>query len=718
MNLTFYPPSPVNVPKNFTALTSSYQLRAWLAVLAVFTFFILYFALVAAMAYLVYYAITYDMGRINRLTIFLKIGAIAGTLMLFAFTLKFIFKLKSYKPENRLKLNLKQHPHLKSFIDQICKETGAPKPKAVYIDPDVNAYVAYTNVWLSLIFPTRKDLTLGFGLTGALNLSEFKAVTAHEFGHFAQSSMKIGSYILSANTIIHDMIFSRDRWDVLLDDWRQSDLRLAIFAWLITPVIWVIRQILNLFYQFLNIMYSSLSREMEFNADKYAVSVTGSDAIVSALWKLDNAALTWNNTLNYAYVASKKSVFVKNLYIHNHLALDRYAPIQNELLQHLPRDQRGGKKFFAKSEVSKVSMYASHPPNDLREDNAKAPYVEGEMDEREPWALFTSPEVLQEQMSALIYKQYLGKYPEEFKSEAEFEAFIEAETQGKDLLEEYYNTFESRFFHIPEPEKLLEKAQEKRFYHPDQTTLDQLKKELKTLMQPIENIQELMLKAQQVAEGSHQENSLAYNGVIYKKKNLHEGYNLMAYDMDKLLQESFVDWDADFCAFHYALAKKVQKTDQLSALYHQHREFCYLYRRFVAIRSDIYSELNNLQSREDDITQFEINTLANQVIQYFKEMNEDIDQLDQLAFVPLPNIDNVEELKANILEARAFHIQGGNIFENGGFDRMMQELEYAISHCQHLDQKSMAVILLVHKDLQGQFQASESSDQAGEAVQN
>ena len=85
----------------------------------------------------------------------------------------------------------------------------------IFIDPDVNAYVSYTNVWLSLFFPTRKELTIGLGLVSTLNVSEFKAVIAHEFGHFSQKSMKIGSYIHSANTIIHDMIYNRDKWDVV-----------------------------------------------------------------------------------------------------------------------------------------------------------------------------------------------------------------------------------------------------------------------------------------------------------------------------------------------------------------------------------------------------------------------------------------------------------------------------------------------------------------------
>jgi len=163
MTSTLYPPSPTKIPKKLTALTPSYQFRAFLAILAILLFFILYVAMVIALGYLAYYAIIYEMGQVNKITILLKIGAIAGSFMLFVFTLKFIFKLKNHKRENRIKLEKSKNPELWSFINQICKETGAPKPKSIYVDPDVNAYVAYSNMWLSLFLPVRKELTIGMG---------------------------------------------------------------------------------------------------------------------------------------------------------------------------------------------------------------------------------------------------------------------------------------------------------------------------------------------------------------------------------------------------------------------------------------------------------------------------------------------------------------------------------------------------------------------------
>ena len=86
MTTTYYPKSPVVADKKLTSLTSTYQLKAFLSILAIILFFILYFALVASLGYLAYYAVIYDMGSINKLTILMKVGAIAGAVMLFVFT--------------------------------------------------------------------------------------------------------------------------------------------------------------------------------------------------------------------------------------------------------------------------------------------------------------------------------------------------------------------------------------------------------------------------------------------------------------------------------------------------------------------------------------------------------------------------------------------------------------------------------------------------------
>lgn len=694
MTTNLYPPSPKSVPKKLTALTASYQTRAFLAILSIILFFVLYGALVVALSYLVIWAFTYDMVSVNKLTILGKIGAIAGTVMLWFFTLKFIFKLKNHKRENRIKLKKKDYPQLWEFILKICEETGAPKPKAIYADPDVNAYVSYTNMWLSLFLPVRKELTIGLGLVSCLNLSEFKAVMSHEFGHFSQSSMKIGSYIISANTIIHDMIFARDKWDDLLDQWRASDLRLSFAAWIITPVIWIIRQILNLFYQFLNIMYSSLSREMEFNADKVAISTSGSDAIISGLWKLDSGFEKWNNTINYAYLASQKKLFTQNLYTHNNLSLARIKEAQMAMLEALPADNRGGKTYFTSSEHSKVNMYASHPPNDMRQDNAKVPFVECESNEDSPWLLFNNKEALQIEMTKLIYKQYVNKIPQEFCSTDEFENFISSENHGKELLNEFGNSFENRFLNIPEIETIendLDGVDLKASAYND------LKHRLETIMQPIKEIENLMLKAGEIAGGTTKENSFAFKGKTYKKRTIQEGYNELLTEREKLFSENFIEWDTDFCKFHLALAKKFGDQNLLKNLYKQHQELTIFYKKTVAVKNTIYGELAQLQAQE--VSESDVRRFGFRVNDLVVSLNDDLKNFDNMTFVALPNIDSIDDLKEAIIDGGEFRKQVGNIFENGGFNILLTNIENAIVHCQRLDQKNLGVILEYHKKL-------------------
>ncbi len=443
-------------------------------------------------------------------------------------------------------------------------------------------------------------------------------------------------------------------------------------------------------------MYSSLSREMEFNADKVAVSTSGSEAIVSALWKLDGGSQHWNNTMNHAYLASQKKLFVSNLYEHNNLAIERTSDTQKDQLDQLPNDERGGRLFFASSENSKVGMYASHPPNDQREHNAKIPFVPCKEDERSPWLLFAKREEIQEKMTQLIYKEYLSKTLETTVAPEVFEKFIHDESKGNDLLEEYENTFENRYLHIPEKEVLLNKINE--FKDADLKTVADLKKQLVSLMKPIREIESLMMKAQQISNGTIKDKSFTFNGETYKKKDLNEGYQKLLTKREQLFNEDFKEWDTTFCAVHLAMAEKAGKKASLMDHYIQHKEIAHVYKSLVTIKNTVYGELNHLQSRTD-VTEREVKKFGDKVNDLVYGINKEIDKLDDITFIPLPNIDSRSELKEAIIEGGEFKKYRGNMFEGDGFATIMTSIENAIVHCQRIEQKSIGAILLFQKEL-------------------
>jgi len=207
----WYPPTPPEVPPNLTTPGSSYRLRVLIVLTSLILFLLLYVGLVAGSGYLTYYSFTQlspeqPPPKARRTTSrytpppktetsgggwWLIVGITSGVFCLFL--VKGLFKWQRSGPELRVEITEKDQPVLFAFIRRLCQDTRAPFPHRVFLTPDVNAAVFYNRSFLSLILPTPKNLLIGLGLINRLNLSEFKAVLAHEFGHFSQNSMKLGS---------------------------------------------------------------------------------------------------------------------------------------------------------------------------------------------------------------------------------------------------------------------------------------------------------------------------------------------------------------------------------------------------------------------------------------------------------------------------------------------------------------------------------------------
>ena len=611
-----YPLAPQKLPPKLTQLPGVYKFKVALAILSIILFFALYFSLVGFSLWLLNETFFYSMDTINKWTILLKISAVAFALAFAIFSIKFLFHLKNVQPANRIEVDLKKESRLAEFIENICKETGAPRPKKVFVDPDVNAYVSYSNVWLSLFFPTRKNLTIGLALVEALNLSELKAVVSHEFGHFAQRSMKIGSYIHSANSIIHHMVFTRDKWDEILDHWRALDIRLSFGAWFLTPVIWLVRQLMFLFYRMLNRMHSLLSQEMEFNADKVAVSTSGSLPIVSSLWKLEYGQRSWSRVLNNALLALKKDIRVKNLYTHNAFSMERMREEISTSLQALKPDDRGGKMYFSSSANSKIGMYESHPPNDKRETNAKTPFVTADLVELPAWSVFKHPEEIQERMTHLVYKDYLGSKQREITEAAIFEQFIVQEIQDMDRLEAHGKSFVNRFIAVPDEVEIKKNSDAD-----EGLEMNELWSRLAELMKPIEEIEQKMELAGQIAQGTSRLTKVEVEGKTYTKKQMPLAFNKLSRRREEIFNgPDFVAWDAAFCSSFYRKANVKGRGQQVMNHLNFHRMLTASYRVVVYANKKILDRLEFVQNK-GEVGQREILLLSQDVKTSVAEIN-------------------------------------------------------------------------------------------------
>ncbi|MBX9623354.1 MAG: M48 family metalloprotease, partial [Gemmataceae bacterium] len=394
----------------------------------------------------------------DRSGLWLVVGGLASGLLCL-FLVKGLFKRSRAGGGARVEVTEADQPALFAFLRRLCKDTNAPFPHRVYLVPDVNAAVAFDESFLNLVFPSRKNLIVGLGLVNRLDLAEFKAVLAHEFGHFSQNSMRLGSYVYSANRIVGDVVYGRDWLDDFVGVLRRTDIRIAVFAWGFSGGLWVLRKGLERLFKLTNFANSSLSRQMEYNADLVAVSVTGSDPLVTALARLDFAGETLGQAWGDLRAAADHKRYSRDLYYHQtkaagYLRARRNDPALGEVPP-LPDDPGETIKVFKPEDTGVPAMWATHPANHLREENAKSRYVRGPADPRPAWVLFADPDRVREAVTRKVYETAELHPPAGLEDPAEVQAFIDAEHAGTTYDAKYHGLYENRYVRPGEPAELF-----------------------------------------------------------------------------------------------------------------------------------------------------------------------------------------------------------------------------------------------------------------------
>ncbi|MFC5740556.1 M48 family metallopeptidase [Dyella tabacisoli] len=396
---TMYPTGPTEVPAAFTRPGPSYRRHAWLAVGGLLLFMLLYFALTA------WFVMT-GLGELMKLNSdggFAQVAVGVGSLFLAFFMIKALFFIKKGGRNDGIELTRAEQPRLFAFLERIADEAGAPRPHKVYVTGRVNAAVFYDLSLLNLLFPSRKNLEIGLGLVNMLNLGEFKAVCAHEFGHFAQRSMAVGRWVYTTQQIAAHIVGRRDALDTFLRQLSRMDLRIAWVGWLLGLVIWALRAVVDVTFRLVVIAQRALSREMEMQADLVAVSLTGSDALVLALHRLQVVDDAWDRTMIFlrGEVANQRpprDVFAVHQALAERLRLIYNDPDYGNRLQ-VPGEGAAAFRVFNSELAQPPRMWSTHPMNHERETNAKRIYLFAPADERSAWEVFDDSLDLRERMT-------------------------------------------------------------------------------------------------------------------------------------------------------------------------------------------------------------------------------------------------------------------------------------------------------------------------------
>jgi len=260
--------------------------RLWIAIVAAVMVLLplVYLAIVGLFAILLVYH------AVNNVTIFQKFGKgsgaakfalfvyvaplLAGGAVL-GFMVKPLFARRPRGPKQRV-LDPEVEPLLYAFVDGICDTVGAPRPARIAVDSQVNAS-AHLEGGLWGVLGGELVLTIGLPIAAGLTLKQFAGVLAHEFGHFSQRvGMRLYVLINMINMWFARVVYERDSWDEALEGWsKQGNFYVIVFVAVIRLTVWMTRRVLWVLMMLGHVVSGFLSRQMEFDADRYQARMVG-----------------------------------------------------------------------------------------------------------------------------------------------------------------------------------------------------------------------------------------------------------------------------------------------------------------------------------------------------------------------------------------------------------------------------------------------------------
>lgn len=404
-----YPPGPINVPTSVTESSPAFKKEVKSVLSSIVLFFIVYlllFILAIGLSAACVAGGIFIVSVIRHIIAILAgIGLIGVGIMVLVFLVKFLFAVSKFDRSGSVEIKEAEQPQLFAFIRQLTIDTQTPFPKKIYLSPEVNACVFYDSSFWSMFLPVKKNLQIGLGLVNALNLSEFKSVMAHEFGHFSQRSMKLGSFVYQVNRIIFNMLYDNNSYGNFLRSAASVSDTFALFVGITVKIVQGIQWILQKMYAIINRSYMSLSREMEFHADAVAASVSGSNNCISALQRIELAGSGYQLVINKYDELYKEKIVAQNIYPNHRAVLNQLASEFNlSVVNELPvvnRDFLNGNNL---SRVNYKDQWASHPTTEERENHLNALGLVVETDNSSAWVLFSEKEKLQEILTRKLYQ--------------------------------------------------------------------------------------------------------------------------------------------------------------------------------------------------------------------------------------------------------------------------------------------------------------------------
>lgn len=263
-----------------------------------------------------------------------------------------------------LRITEETDPKFVYFVHAVCKKVGAKKPSVIYLSMEANASAALKSFWS--LFSNELILTVGFPLVSCMNAQSVAGILAHEFGHFSQTASLRGYYLINVvNRWFYRCIYGNDDWSQWMEkaENKADSAGLGVIFFIVRFGMMQTNNLLSILLRFSRYLTMSLSRQMEFDADKHEIQLVGSsefEVTARALHRTAAATAMAFNELDY----NEDDKYVDNI-----------PSLIRVFYGALP--ERIDKRIEEQLKDNRLSVWDSHPPDAERIQHAQSLDLQG-----------------------------------------------------------------------------------------------------------------------------------------------------------------------------------------------------------------------------------------------------------------------------------------------------------------------------------------------------
>ena len=253
---------------------------------------LVYLALIAAVGFMVFKHATVNAGPIfetsnGRTIVIVYFGPLVIGVTVVFFMVKPLFARPPKAPPPYV-ADPEEQKLLFAFVARLSELLGAPNPKEIHLDSNVNASASFRR-GMSSMAGSDLVLTIGMPLVEGMSLRQLTGVLSHELGHFSQGAGMRLSYVI--RTVSHwfaRVVYERDGFDQSLEQASEKGGHwlFMIIIWGARGCVWLTRRVLWALMWVGVVLSSALLRQMEYDADRYEARVAGSGEFAATAQRL------------------------------------------------------------------------------------------------------------------------------------------------------------------------------------------------------------------------------------------------------------------------------------------------------------------------------------------------------------------------------------------------------------------------------------------------